>query len=96
MADDQNELDDRDQLDNPDEVDNLEELDELYLLRQQASTAFDDETEVYPARPTRPFRILGMTPVQTYIIALMLLLITCLLSTFCLLVTGRVVPPFLY
>ena len=96
MADDQNELDDVDKLDNPDEVGNLEELDELYILRQQANAAFDDEAEVYPARPTRPFRILGMTPLQTFIIALMLLLITCLLSTFCLLVTGRVVPPFLY
>jgi hypothetical protein len=65
-------------------------------LRQQANAAYEEENEVLPARPPAPLRILGMSPIQTFFVALMLLLITCLLSTFCLLVTGKVVPPFLY
>lgn len=64
-------------------------------LRQQANAAYEEE-EISPARPPAPPRFLGMSPVQTFFVALMLLLLTCLLSTFCLLVTGKVVPPFLY
>lgn len=41
-------------------------------------------------------RFLGMTAPQRFIISLMLLVMTCLLGTFCLLVTQRIVPPFLY
>jgi hypothetical protein len=36
---------------------------------------------------------LGMTAVQRFIIAAMILIMTCLLGTFCLLVTQRIVPP---
>jgi hypothetical protein len=39
-------------------------------------------------------KFLGMTPSQTFIIAALLLLITCLLSTFCLVATGKVALPF--
>lgn len=37
---------------------------------------------------------LGMTAMQRFIIAVMLLMMTCILSTFCLLVTERVYLPF--
>lgn len=36
---------------------------------------------------------LGMTAIQRFIIAVMLLMMTCLLGTFCLLVTQRIVLP---
>ena len=38
---------------------------------------------------------LGMTPGQRFVIAVMLLMMTCILSTFCLLVTERIALPFL-
>jgi len=66
-------------------------------LRQQADTSmmFDDEVsdalEIQPRR--RPF--LGMTPVQRFVIALMMLVIVCILSSFCLIVSEKVVLPFL-
>jgi len=41
--------------------------------------------------PTK-VRFLGMSPRQTFILALLLLSASCLLSTFCLLITGKVVP----
>ncbi|MFM8322294.1 MAG: hypothetical protein ACKOC5_15375 [Chloroflexota bacterium] len=67
-------------------------------LRQQAGDSFLDEPED-PIdgfeRPLPPRRFLGMSPVQTFVISLLLFLITCLLSASCLLVTGRMVPPFL-
>ena len=70
-------------------------------LREQASDSdyFDAEEESYdfeeevPNAPRRKF--LGMTPVQRFVIAVMLLFTTCILSTFCLLVTERVVLPTL-
>lgn len=43
----------------------------------------------------RPGMWLGMTPIQRFVIAVMLLMMTCILSTFCLLVTERIAPPFL-
>ncbi len=73
----------------------------LEEFRQQADegSLFEEEPimpaeEVTPAR--RDGRFLGMTAVQRLIIAILLLVITCLLSTFCLLVTERVVPPPLF
>jgi hypothetical protein len=66
-------------------------------LRQQADSSmmFDDEDadalEMQPRQ--RPF--LGMTPVQRFVIALMLLVIVCILSSFCLVVSERVMLPFL-
>lgn len=63
-------------------------------LRQQASTGFE-EKESPPMEPPPPARFLGMTPLQTFIIAFLILCITCILSAAFLLVTGRIVPPFL-
>jgi hypothetical protein len=71
-------------------------------FRQQA----DDNVFIEPEKPAdapadAPVRrarrrrgdFLGMTAVQRFIIAVMLLMMTCLLGTFCLLVTQRIVPP---
>jgi len=66
-------------------------------FREQADSSllFDDEEgsgfEKQPKR--RPF--LGMAPVQRFVIALMLLVIACVLSSFCLIVTEKIVLPFL-
>ena len=72
-------------------------------LREQASDSdyFDasdvtydfEEVEERPFVPKRKF--LGMTPVQRFVIAVMLLFMTCILSTFFLLITGIVVLPTL-
>jgi hypothetical protein len=66
--------------------------------------AFDDgqkegsERDVYAfkeAADTRKRYFLGMTPVQRFVIAVMILLMTCILSSFLLLVSERIAPPFL-
>lgn len=55
-----------------------------------------------PKKTTRSSRygssggFLGITPVQRFILALMILMMTCLLGTFCLVLSGRVIPPGLY
>ena len=68
-------------------------------LRDQAgSTAFEgkEDLELEEAVVTyQEKRFLGMTAGQRFIISLMLLIIACLLSTFCLLVTEKIIPPFL-
>lgn len=69
-------------------------------LRQQASESSmeQEEAEMASASSSRlpvKMRFLGMSPFQTCIVAALLLLITCLLSTFCLLATGKVALPFL-
>jgi len=75
-------------------------------LRNSASSGYTPQTEPTPPPspqpsealppPTRqtslPF--LGMTAGQRFVIALFLLLIACILGTFCLLVTGKVWLPF--
>lgn len=67
-------------------------------FRQQANeTSFDDEElpASIPLETRTKHQFLGMSPGQRLLIALMLLIITCLLSTFCLLVTEKVVLPFM-
>ena len=67
----------------------------LDQFREEAdsSLTFDDDgSNPYDAPPKRPF--LGMTPLQRFVVALMLLVITCVLSAFCLIVTGKIVLPF--
>jgi hypothetical protein len=66
-------------------------------LREQADVdPFEDEEETptYDYMQEEQPQFLGMTPFQRFIIAVMLLFVTCLLSTFCLLVTGKVILPF--
>ena len=67
-------------------------------LRQQASESAleEEEADLSSSSSTRiPYKVrfIGMTPFQTCIVAVLLLVITCLLSTFCLLATGKVAPP---
>jgi len=70
-------------------------------LREQ-SNDFDyseekgDVFDLGPDEPqsTQPPLWLGMTPGQRFVIAVMLLMMTCILSTFCLLVT-ETIDPFL-
>jgi hypothetical protein len=66
-------------------------------LRKEADTSLFDEaveeTPTYSPPPSGHF--LGMTPFQRFIIAVMLLAIVLLLSASCLLVTEKVVPPFM-
>jgi hypothetical protein len=68
-------------------------------LRQQANETIPEEVEAdstsYSTRMPYKVRFLGMTPFQTCIVAVLMLVITCLLSTFCLLATGKVALPFL-
>ncbi len=67
-------------------------------LRQQADdTSFEEEEQdAYSykdqaRKSTRSF--LGMTSLQRFVVAMMLLLMTCMLSVFCLLVTGKIFIP---
>jgi hypothetical protein len=62
-------------------------------LRQEADGApFEDDSGFkLPPRPKKDF--LGMTPFQRFVIAFMLLLIICVLSSLALLVTGKIVLP---
>ena len=66
-------------------------------LRQQADdTSFEEEQDAYSykdqvRKPKRTF--LGMTPPQRFVLAVMLLMMTFLLSTFCLIVTERIYIP---
>jgi hypothetical protein len=75
-------------------------------LREEAGAGYYDEEEVeegdFDEAPSyfrtrygsgQPF--LGMTPVQRFVVALMLLLMTCILGTSILLLTEIVIPPFL-
>lgn len=73
-------------------------------FREQGSSFFDDDEEpkdqeaeeVEETAPRSRGNLLGMTPAQRFLIALLLLIITCLLSAFCLLVTQRVVPTYFF
>ncbi len=69
-------------------------------LRQQANQSPfgqpEEEQDVYdmkeaPAQPRD--RLLGMTPAQRFVIAVMLLLMTLILSSLCLLVTEKIFLP---
>jgi len=65
-------------------------------FREQANeAALFEEEDLFDELPPPPARhFLGMTPAQRFVVALMLLTITLILSTFCLLVTEKVVLPF--
>jgi hypothetical protein len=66
-------------------------------FREQASASpfYDEEEtfeEVKPRRRGR--RFLGMTPAQRFVIAIMLLIMTCMIGSLFLLVMEKVIPPF--
>lgn len=69
-------------------------------FREQAETApfIDEEADQivkYDSSRQLERHFLGLTPAQRFVIALMILLITCILTTFSLLVTEKIVPPLL-
>ncbi len=71
-------------------------LDELREEASKSEFTVDEEEALefegqLPPRPRRYF--LGMSPAQRFFIALMLLMMTCLLGVFFLLVTERIAPP---
>lgn len=56
----------------------------------------DEENEAARVEPnTSPQLFLGMTPVQRFVIVIMLFMMICILSSFCLLVTDKITLPFL-
>ncbi len=68
-------------------------------LREQADNAafLEDDADFFDVeRSSSSIQalFLGMTPVQRLIISVMLLMMVCILSTFCLLVTERIALPF--
>lgn len=66
-------------------------------FREDADTSmifeYEESESLETPKKRRPF--LGMTPVQRFVIALMLLVIACVLSSFCLIVTEKIVLPFI-
>ncbi len=56
-------------------------------------TVQSNELPAYESKPAAP-RFLGMTPFQRFIIIFLIFLLTCVLGSFCLLVTERIIPPF--
>lgn len=69
---------------------------EDFRTQANASSFDEEENKVYeePAIETHRY-FLGMRPVQRFVIALMLLFLVCLLGTFFLLVTEKIVLPFM-
>ena len=74
-------------------------------FRQEAEKfSFDEEIEAQGVEDEKPTfwqpvtqskRLLGMTPAQRFVIAVLLLMMACILRSFFLLVTERIAPPFL-
>lgn len=66
-------------------------------LRDDASSFYEEDTlppeETYTAPPTKrrsSGKFLGMTPIQRFIIAVMLMVAVCALGSMCLLLTNRI------
>ncbi len=68
----------------------------LEELREQAiqQELLEGAPEVGTRLPYREQRFLGMTAFQRFFVALLLFMITCMVGSFLLLVTQRVVLPF--
>jgi hypothetical protein len=68
-------------------------------LRQQSDDDFfSEEEDVYAYKETSvpaSAQFLGMTPVQRFVIAAMVLLMVCILGSFFLLVSEKIYLPFL-
>lgn len=65
------------------------------LREQIGDSVFDDDDEELGSKEQKsaPAIFLGMTPVQRFVIAAMVMMIVCILSSFCLLVTERIALP---
>lgn len=64
------------------------------LRKHAESPEFEAETPVFEEPPVVKKPFLGMKPWQRFVIALMLLFMVIMLGAFCLLVTEKVVLPF--
>lgn len=73
-------------------LDDLREQSNEFDYLGEESDVFDFDSE--RSLDANSTKWLGMSPVQRFVIAGMLLLMTCILSTFCLLVTERIALPF--
>ncbi|MEW6715998.1 MAG: hypothetical protein AB1345_00615 [Chloroflexota bacterium] len=67
-------------------------------LREEASASnfFEDSESDFNFTETRRRSLLGMSAQQRFILSLLLLLTIFILGAFCLLITERIIPPFLY
>lgn len=68
--------------------------------KQTTDDSFEEQPQESPLNADllmdqHPQYFLGMTPPQRFVIAVMLLLMTCIIGVFFLLVTEKVVPSFL-
>ncbi len=68
-------------------------------LRNSASSSYEEEPSPQEAPEHRQRRraqgeFMGMTAVQRFVIALLLFLMTCVLASFCLVITEKMVLPF--
>jgi hypothetical protein len=61
--------------------------------QQYQETVQSNDLPAYDAKPA-PSRFLGMSPFQRFIIVFLIFMLTCVLGSFCLLVTERIIPPF--
>ncbi|MEA3351679.1 MAG: hypothetical protein U9Q82_13760 [Chloroflexota bacterium] len=68
-------------------------------LRDQAGDDFlEEEEDIFgyeDEEAKEPAIFLGMTPIQRFVIAIMILLMVVILGSFCLLVTEKIALPFL-
>jgi hypothetical protein len=68
-------------------------------FRNTQEQPYEEETvqasvpQTYESQPA-PGRFLGMTPFQRFIIVFLVFMLTCVLGSFCLLVTEKIIPPF--
>jgi len=69
----------------------------LEELREQADSEslFEEDAPIFERKPYREKRFLGMTAFQRFVITLMLLIITCILGIFFLVVAQKIIPGFL-
>ncbi len=65
---------------------------------EEEEPTFEDEAEETPAAQSKGFEynpyLLGMTPAQRFILAVMFFVTSCILSTMFLIATGRIFLPF--
>lgn len=68
-------------------------------LRDDAASLYEEEDTLFPEEEIQPKapakrkssgNLLGMTPTQRFIIAVMLMVAICTMGTMCLLVTGKI------
>lgn len=66
---------------------------------KDSSPFFAMDQPVFDSEPAQketpaPDMMFGLTPVQRFVIMLLVFVLTCVLGSLCLLITGRVVLPF--